>query len=129
VTSLSLIQTSRYFGRRFCPYFKHHVILKIFSVPLQKRRRNGDITIIQPKTKLWTINTTTNIEQNHTECPIGIIWDMDIISFYSQPKIVNIIYEKSYKTVDGASVILSKQCKKYVIILTRSKNISPQKAT
>ena len=43
---------------------------------------------------------------------------MDIISFYSQPKIVNIIYEKSYKTVDGASVILSKQRKKYGMTLT-----------
>ena len=48
-------------------------------------------------------------------------WDysgLDIISFHSQTKIVNIILEKLYKTVDGASVILSKQRKKYGMILT-----------
>ncbi|MFA6816455.1 MAG: hypothetical protein WCS73_09190 [Lentisphaeria bacterium] len=37
--------------------------------------------MIPTKTKLWTINTTTNIEQNHTECPIGII--LDWILFHS----------------------------------------------
>ena len=55
------------------------VISKIFSVPpLGQDVGTRTSLLYRIETKLWTINTTTNIEQNHTECQIGIIRDMDI---------------------------------------------------